>query len=159
MKRAFCKLRARRGVTLSELLVALLILSLVGLGASVGISSAVKVYHQSVTLSDAQMLSSTLSGAVMDELRSARDIRIGTGDKLISFTSQTYGEGVSFSRNQEGRVTLGGVVLAGTGIYSGDLTASLDITYSGGSFAVELQVFSGGQLLRTVNFSVRPLNP
>ena len=77
MKALRAKLSSRRGVTLTEMLVAVAVLGLVTLAVAVGISSSLRVYNRSVALSDAQTLSSTLSQALMDELRYARDIEPG----------------------------------------------------------------------------------
>ena len=97
MKRLKCKLASRRGVTLSEMLVTVAILGLVTLAVSVGISSALRVYNQSVTLSDAQTLTSTLTQAIMDELRYARDIKTNEEGALSSYTSMDYGLNAAFS--------------------------------------------------------------
>ena len=88
------KLRSRRGMTLTEVLVALLILSLVTVGVAAGVGASVRVYRQATEASDAHMLASTLSTALMDELRYARDIQADG-----SFTSDTFGEGVSVGLN------------------------------------------------------------
>ena len=104
------KLRSRRGLTLTELLVAMLILSLVTVGVATGISASLRVYRQATETSDAQMLTSTLSTALMDELRYARDVS-GTDDP--TFTSGTFGENVSVEV-LDGLVTVGGEKLLGS---------------------------------------------
>ena len=63
------KLISRRGVTLSELLVTIAVLGILTVAVSSGILSSLKVYQTSKALSHSQMLVSTLSQALMDELR------------------------------------------------------------------------------------------
>ena len=92
------KLRSRRGMTLTEVLMALLILSLVTVGMAAGIGASLQVYRQATEASDAQMLASTLSTALMDELRYARDI---SGTTNPTFTSGTFGENVSVDVKQK----------------------------------------------------------
>ena len=149
------KLRSRRGMTLSEVLVALLILSLVTVGVATGVSASLRVYRQATESSDAQMLASTLSTALMDELRYARDIQADG-----SFTSDTFGEG-SLVGVTDGRITVGGEKLLGDAAYAGlRVKNSITVTYAGGVFHVELTVQSGTEDrdIRTVSFAVRALN-
>ncbi|MDO4516820.1 MAG: prepilin-type N-terminal cleavage/methylation domain-containing protein [Bacillota bacterium] len=157
MTQTMKKLWARGGMSLSELLVAILILSLVSLGVAVGVSSAMRVYQQSVELSDAQTLSSTLATAIMDELRFARDV---SGTDNPSFTSATFGEGVSLDVDDNGYVTVGGQRLVGTGAYAGYLQAEKpDITYQNGIFQVILTINGkSDDQVREVEFSVVPIN-
>lgn len=158
MKRLKRKLASRRGVTLSEMLVTVAILGLVTLAVSVGISSALRVYNQSVTLSDAQTLTSTLSQAIMDELRYARDI----DDKQnpIQFTSMNYGLNAAFAVDAEQHITVGGKALVGSGAYAG-LGAGAEISYDSSTrcFTVKLTISQGTEALRLNTFSVRALNP
>lgn len=152
------KLRSRRAMTLTEVLVAVAILSLVTLGVAAGVSSSLRVYRQSVALSDAQTLSATLSAAMMDELRYARDIKQGDPP---TFTSASYGGGAAFTADSEGRLMLGqNKPLVGSGTYAG-LKAALDeLTYSEeDGFSVKLSIAdSAGEAIQTVEFSVMPLN-
>lgn len=172
MKQVKKKLRSRRGMSLSEVLVALLILSLVTVGVATGVNASLRIYRQSVALSDAQTLSSTLSEALMDELRYARNISDGAAP---TFTSVSFGEGVAV-RSSGGYIIVSPPVremgddmkswplLVGTGAYAGHLTAEADVDYTGGVFAVTLNIYdsaaegSAPASLRTVEFSVRPLN-
>lgn len=160
MKRLKHKLASRRGVTLSEMLVTVAILGLVTLAVSVGISSALRVYNQSVTLSDAQTLTSTLTQAIMDELRYARDIKTNEEGALSSYTSMDYGLNAAFSADAEQHITVGGKALVGSGAYAG-LGAGAEISYDSSTrcFTVKLTIFQGTEALRLNTFSVRALNP
>ena len=155
MKAICAKLRSRRGMTLTEVLVALLILSLVTVGVAAGVGASVRVYRQATEASDAHMLASTLSTALMDELRYARDIQADG-----SFTSDTFGEGSSVEVS-DGRITVGGEKLLSDAAYAGlRVKDSITVTYAGGVFHVELTVQSGTEDrdIRTVSFAVRALN-
>lgn len=148
------KLRARRGMTLTEVLVSLLILSLVTVGVVAGVSASLRIYRQAVEASDAQMLASTLSTALMDELRYARDIQTNG-----SFTSDTFGEGSSVEVD-DGRITVGGQNLLTDAAYAGLRVNTADVAYAGGVFHVELTIRgrTEGRYIRTTSFDVRPLN-
>ncbi len=151
------KLASRRGMTLTEMLSAVLILALVAAGTAAGVSASLRVYRQSTSLSDAQTLSSTLSIALMDELRYARD---PGGSGTATFTSSTFGPNVSVETSAEGHVTVGGKELIGLGAYAG-LTAETGVYYHGGIFDVTIKICRAnedGQPIQNVKFSVRPLN-
>lgn len=151
------KLRAGRGATLSEMLVALAIVGLTALAVATGITASLRVYRDSVALSDAQTLASTLSQALMDDLRYARDIR-ADGSGGLTYTSAQYGLEATVDRNEDGRLSVNGHDLVGAGAYAG-LTADVSLDWDGACVAVELSILSGTEPVRTVNFSVRPLNP
>lgn len=155
MKAICAKLRSRQGMTLTEVLVALLILSLVTVGVAAGVGASVRVYRQATEASDAQMLVSTLSAALMDELRYARDIQSDG-----RFTSDTFGEDSSVGVT-DGRITVGGEKLLSDAVYAGlRVKDPITVTYAGGVFHVELTVQSGTEDrdIRTVSFAVRALN-
>ena len=155
MKAICAKLRSRQGMTLTEVLVALLILSLVTVGVAAGVGASVRVYRQATEASDAHMLASTLSTALMDELRYARDIQADG-----SFTSDTFGEG-SLVGVTDGRITVGGEKLLSDAVYAGlRVKNPITVTYADGVFQVELTVQSGTEDrdVRTASFAVRALN-
>ncbi len=159
MKALKAKLSARRGMTLTELLTAVLILALVAAGVAVGVGASLRIYRQSVLLSDAQTLSSTLSIALMDELRYARDPKPDD-----TYTSPTFGENVKVETDSDGHVTIGGQKLIGSGAYAG-LVVEPGVYYdeSTGLFEVSLKICLNeggiaGTPLQDVAFQVRPLN-
>jgi len=143
-------------MTLTELLSAVLILALVAAGAAVGVNVSLRIYRQNTALSDAQTLSSTLSIALMDELRYARDPHDDAG--TARFTSSTFGPNASVA-GKEGRVTINGRELIGEGAYAG-LTADANVDYYGGVFHVTVKICrtGTGEKIQDVKFSVRPLN-
>lgn len=158
------KLRSCRGMTLAEVLAALLIMSLMAACVTTGISSSLRVYRESVMLSDAQTLSSTLAIALMDELRYAQEPSV-EGD-TVKFTSATFGNDVSVGKDSDGHITVGGKKLIGEGAYVG-MKAEAEVKYNAETttgvsiFEVKLKIFSASnasQPVREVEFSVHPLN-
>lgn len=123
----------------------------------VGIGSSARVYRKSVSISERQDLSITLSKAIMGELRYASDIE-ETGGK-VTYTSAVYGEGAYISADGNGHITVGDTLLVGNGAYSNDsFSAAADVAFENGAFNVTLTVTERGADSRTVNFTVVPIN-
>lgn len=151
------KLRSRRGMTLSEVLMAMLILSLVTVGMAAGIGASLRVYRQATEASDAQMLASTLSTALMDELRYARDIQADG-----SFTSDTFGEGVSVDLT-DGHVEVGGAKLLSDAAYAKltikKIGETKPVSFEDDVFKVAFEIYNSTEnAIQKVEFSVSPLN-
>lgn len=150
--------RSRRGFTLAETMIALLVVSLVSMTVAVGVAASGRVYHQAVTVSESQLLASTLTAAIENELRYASDIQ---GVASPTFYSEKYGSGVSFGTD-EGQITLGGYKLIGSGAYSTNTnqtkSADIQVSWNGTQFEVCLTIFKGQQQLQQVEMSVTPLN-
>lgn len=92
------------GLTLVEMLCCVVIMLLVSIGMVNGVSLAVRNYERSLMFSESQVLCSTLTSIVSDELRYAGPV---DWDKdPISFFSRNYGKKCAFSRNGECHVTL-----------------------------------------------------
>lgn len=158
--RAMKKLRSRKGFTLTELMVAIVVLGLLTLAVSVGTSASLQVYYQTTTLSESQVLASTLSQAITDELRFAGEIKTDPDGALLSYTSRYYGKDVSLSCDSAGKVLVGATPLIGDGAYT-SFTAALDVAYEDGSecFQVVLTLFQGTEPILEDRFPVRALNP
>lgn len=131
---------------------------------AVGVRVGVKAYVKSVSLSEAQILCSTLSTLVSDELRYAGTITV-SADGKVGFFSQNFGGntggGVSFDTDEEGHVTLGGSQILSSRAYPYGLNASVGLSYKESTkvFAAEIKVFSGaGNELAASNFEVKPIN-
>jgi len=91
-KRMKKKLRSSRGMTLTELLVALMIVSLIGVSLTVGVNGAAQVYRDSTRLYEAETLCGTILTYLEDEFRFARNVRASGGE--VYFDSQTFGPDV-----------------------------------------------------------------
>ena len=156
------KLISRRGVTLSELLVTIAVLGILTVAVSSGILSSLKVYQTSKDLSHSQMLASTLSQALMDELRFAGDIVTDEEDGLLSYTSPSVGKEAPVQTDGQGQLVLVSPANAGaprTGSYAGN-SAQAQITYqtSARCFAVKLYILNRGEVVRELDFYVRAIN-
>ncbi len=103
------KLRSSKGMTLTELLVALMIVSLIGVALTVGVNSAVKVYRDSTRLYEAETLCGTILTSLEDEFRFGRNIRNQTvgSDTEVRFDSQTFGNDVKVILDGEGKIKIG----------------------------------------------------
>lgn len=92
------------GLTLTEMLCCVVIMLLVSIGMVNGVSLAVRNYQSSLMASESQVLCSTLTSVVSDELRYAGPV---DWDKdPISFYSRSYGRPCVFAQNEEHQVTL-----------------------------------------------------
>jgi len=92
------KLRSSEGMTLTELLVALAIVALIGIALTVGVSSAAKIYRDSTRLFEAETLCGTILTYLEDEFRFCRNIDNeslpgGSGETVV-FDSQLFGKDV-----------------------------------------------------------------
>ncbi len=94
------KLRSSKGMTLTELLVALAVVSLISMSLAVGVSSAANVYRESTQLFEAETLCGTILTYLEDEFRFGRNIRTETTGEgaetktKVIFDSQTFGNDV-----------------------------------------------------------------
>lgn len=108
---------------MSELLMAVLIMSLMTLVLTSGINASTRVYNEAVTYSEKRVLLSTLSEAVMAEIRNGTDFEktddVGCN---FTFTSKNYGSGMRFSCiEQEKKDNLEETYyVLGLGLYSED---------------------------------------
>lgn len=91
------------GLTLTEMLCCVVIMLLVSIGMVNGVSLAVRNYQSSLMASESQVLCSTLTSVVSDELRYAGPVK---WENPISFYSRSYGRRCVFDQNEEHQVTL-----------------------------------------------------
>lgn len=85
------KLNSESGLTLVEMLCAVVILILLGLLLNTGLQMAVHSYRSLTALSEAELLLSTAVDAIADDLRYARNVTDGAG---VTYDSDSYGKGV-----------------------------------------------------------------
>ena len=153
-------LKNQRGFTLVEMLCAVLVLGFLGLLLNSGIMMAVRNYHEVTAVSEAQVLLSTLSDALLDDLRYARQVQT-VDDKLVSYTSDSYGSNTAFSLNDGHPLAAGQRVLP-PGAYDNGrygLPDLPEITYKDGCFNVSLRVQeTDGGIFAENTFSVYCLN-
>lgn len=173
------KLRNERGVTLIEMLCAVVILILLGLMLNTGLEMAVHSYQDITAQSEVQLLLSTLSDALADDLRYARDVTTkADGSTLESYSSDSYNvEGrASLGISENGQMMASGTVDAngfmtggkrvlpsgayGNGTY---IVKEMNITYKkqsdGSFFTIELEVAqANGDISAQTEITVRCLS-
>ena len=86
------KLSGQTGFSLGELLAATLILLLASQVLAQGITFAVRMYNESLTISHGKQLCSTLTNVVETELRYTTSIKIDSSNTLQNYFSPTYGQ-------------------------------------------------------------------
>lgn len=169
------KLQSRGGFTLVEMLAAVLILVLLVLILNTGLDLAVKSYRTMTAESETELLMSSLSDAIYDELRYAREIDVtgeagsagGAADpaaitgNLRKYTSVSFGYNTTLSL-KEGQLYASGKRLLPSGAYgNGDYAIQqLDITYDKEAcvFTVSLTVGGADDIKAAAEFKIRPLN-
>ena len=102
-----------KGFTLVEMLCTIVLILLISALVVTGVQLGVKSYHRSISDSEAQVLCSTLTTAISDELRYAGTVHL-TGESQtydmtqFSFFSKRYGDYAAFTVNSDGQVLLSG---------------------------------------------------
>ena len=179
------KLRSNRGFTLVEMISTLAIVVLITMLVAVGVSLATRTYSQSVELSEAKVLHSTLSSVISNELAQTSTIKpdpktpVDGGYKLGKFFSRNYGveddlcsfRVISSDGKDYGEIALGSSTtqnrLLSSGAYTNGTGAKVSAVYYGAGaksgepahFEVTLVVYSkDGEELVSNTFDVVPYN-
>ncbi len=154
------KLHGQGGFTLVEMLCAAVVLMFLGLMLNIGIVMAVRNYYDVTAASEVELLASTLSNALMDDLRYARDVKTSGGE--LSYNSDSYGEECRFTLDSANQLLAGGNRVLPPGAYRNgkyQLAASPEISYADECFAVKFKVQEkGGEIFAEAAFSVYCLN-
>lgn len=174
------KMQSRRGFTLIEMVAAVLVLVLLVLILNTGLNLSVKSYETMTAESETELLMSSLSDVIYDELRYARDINTTEGSakpdpgenpgtaepavitgNLARYTSVSFGRNTALSL-KGGQLYANGKRLLSAGTYgNGDyVIEKMDITYDKDSciFTVNLTVGGVDNITAATEFKVRPLN-
>lgn len=159
------KLKDTGGLTLVETLCAAAILLLLGIMLNTGIQMAVRSNRDITAQAELQLLLSTLSDALADDLRYARDPKTEVDGKL-SYISDSYNTGgrAILTVNADGQVEAGGKRVLPRGAYGNGAyqVETMDITYAEaeGLFTIELKVKqTDGAISAETDFTVRCLKP
>jgi len=137
-------------MTLTELLVALAIVSLIGVALTVGVNSAVKVHRDSTRLYEAETLCGTILTYLEDEFRFSRNIQNqpAGSEPAVTFDSQVFGQNVGVIVD-DGKVLIGkdpgsGFALLGNSAYTSGLKVSeCKVEYNESSGLVTIQISVG----------------
>ena len=159
------KLQSKYGLSIVELLSAIIVMLLVTATLVIGVRLGVKAYVESVSMSEAQILCSTLTTTISDELRYADTIKVADDGK-ITFFSKNFGgtgsEGISFSLNENGQILLGNRAILSKRAYPYELRAAMDLKYDQQSqiFSVNLKIMraSRAAVLAEDTFEVKAIN-
>ena len=84
------KLQSKYGLSIVELLSAIIVMLLVTATLVIGVRLGVKAYVESVSMSEAQILCSTLTTTISDELRYADTIKAADDGKITFFSKNFY---------------------------------------------------------------------
>lgn len=157
-----------KGFTLVEMLCTIVLILLISALVVTGVQLGVKSYHRSISDSEAQVLCSTLTTAISDELRYAGTVHLAenaqTPYDLTEFTffSQRYGDYAAFTVNSDGQVLLSGNKLIPSKAYAYGARARLAIEYdpNEGRFTVTLSIYDRDESreLTKNTFEVKLLN-
>ena len=161
MRALWNKLRARRGMTLVEMLAAALVLVLLGLMVHTGVAMARRGYERETAAAETRLLLATVSDRLATELRYARDVVPGPDGALESYPSSSYGLLTRLTVDEgTGRLLAGGKELLPAGAYSGGAcrVTACAITYENSVFHVRLAVAGRMDVVSEAEFSVRCLS-
>ena len=101
MKKLVKKLRTRKGLTMVEMLAAVVVLTLLCLALNSGMNVAVHAYRVMVAEAETQTLLSTASTAIIEELRYATPTNVSSSGSLVQYTSAHYGQSSSIGFNSK----------------------------------------------------------
>ncbi len=96
------KLSQKRGTTLGEMLVAVLILMMLTMVVAGGTGVAVKVYRAEKAYSESRVLANSVLLAITEELRYATGLAVGEDGMSVSYDSRTYGANTTMKLERQG---------------------------------------------------------
>ena len=149
----------KKGMSIIELLSAIIVIILVTAVLVTGVRLGVKAYTKSVSMSEAQILCTTLTTVVSDELRHTGTINTDSNGKVINFFIHGKGLG-SFGQDDEGRVTIGGEPVLSKSSYPYGLKAEVAVAMNTTQkiFNVDVTVKSKtDHVLSSNSFQVKPI--
>lgn len=160
------KIKTKQGMSIVELLSAIAVMLLVSVVLVTGVRLGVKAYTKSVSMSEAQVLCSTLTTIVSDDLRYAGTVTLNTDGSIETIFVQGKGKG-NYIQNDDGQVVFhrktenDDAKLLGKGSYPYGLKAEVTVTMDGSEkiFNAEVKVMSkNDNVLSSSTFQVKPLN-
>lgn len=122
--KALRKLKTRKGFSLAETLVAVVILGLLSSAAAMGVSQALWQRNRSVALADAQTVASTAAQIVTDQLRYGRVVGVESDGAMV-LASGVYGTPVCITLDEDGYLITQGVTKGSSGLSRGRAYALL----------------------------------
>lgn len=156
----FNKLSNNKGLTMVEMLVAAVILSLLSMMLNTGIFMAQNSYNKMMAESETQLLLSTVSDMLYNELRYARDVVDNSG-VLQRYTSVNYGKNTTISISDEGQLLAKEKLMISSGAYgNGDykITDLEILCEPNGLFNVHIDIESKTGVSAETQFYISCLN-
>ena len=156
------KLKSRKAFTLIEVMCVVVIMVLLSGVLLVGVRLARDSYDESISRSEGELLCSTLTTAISDELRYAGSTEVDAAGTIQTFFSQKFGRlegGFSLS---DGHVMLGETALLADKAYTYGLkVTTLTVQYNAAAYAfnITLKISRNGSEITSEQFSVKPVNP
>lgn len=172
MRRLLRRVNSRRGFTLVELLVTIVVMLLVTEILSMTIQLSTKHYTRSVRNSESQTICGTLAMAVQEELQYATRVQPPAGSTpdgegfYPEFTyysrAREHGSGCALTC-ESGKLYVrkgeNAYALVGSETYTYDMTAQMTCRWNkDGYFRVDLKVLDGTKEMAGESFDVYPLN-
>lgn len=162
MKHLRQKLKSRRGLTLVEMVAATGVLALLGLMLHTGLFMAQDSYSNMTGESESQLLLSTLTDLLSNELRYARDVVTGEGGNLLRYTSVNYGRNTTLTLNENAHLEANNRQMLSGGAYGNGAyrieTWSIVYDEAAHLFTVQLKVTGRNSISNETKFTVRCLN-
>ena len=155
------KTRNRKGFTLAETLIVVLILGLMTSAGAVATSAVMATRIGMIQTADAEILGSTAFQALANELRFGQNIKVDTDGKYVELDSITYGLGKKLIQSN-GKIKYGDGdedQILGDAAYSGLSISDLGFELQAdGSIKISLAVSGNKGKLWSGNLTVTPLN-
>ena len=153
------KLSRSEGLTLVEMLAAVVILVLLGLILNAGLHMALNSYRTMCAQSETELLLSTLLNTLADDLRYASDVE-PVGD-VVRYTSDSYGLETELTL-QDGQLRANGKRVLPDGAYGKGryIIDTLTVEFAAPAFNIEIRVKEKeGDISAAGELTVRCLNP
>ena len=156
------KLRSQSGMTLTEMLCAVIVVLLFSSLVAVGANAAVRSFRTSMADSQAQELCSTLVTAISDKLRYCGTVDVSNGKIFIQDVGSVTGsDGSVFQVDLDsGQLYLGDKKFLGAASYPEGLQVSgFSMSYRDNVFDISFQIVDRQQTkLASADFQVRRIN-
>ena len=155
------KLNNQQGLTLVEMLCAVIILILLGLILNTGLQLSVKAYDDMTAETETELLLSTAADSLADVLRFA--IEAKTESETVTFTHPSFGNNIDVTV-VDGKLLVGGKQLLPPGAYRGEIyqieLSSISYNKDNKCFTVKLKAKEKvGEISAEQEFTVKCLNP
>ena len=151
----------RKGFTLAETLIVVVILALISSAGAVATSAVMASRVNMIQTADAEILGSTAFQAISNELRFGQNIQVSDDSKSVSLDSLTYGLGRTLFLDG-GRLKYGSDAkdqILSESAYSGlHITGLVFTEQDDGSIQIELAVSGNRGQLWSGKLAVVPLN-